>query len=65
MARAPEVGGRVPSVSKGQVIPQVSPHRVGVRVRATGRSESCLPEHVEASGTGFKLPLAFSTAQDA
>lgn len=32
MARAPEVGERVPSVCKGQVIPQTSPHRVGVCV---------------------------------
>lgn len=32
MARAPKVGERVPSVCRAQVIPQISPHGVGVCV---------------------------------
>lgn len=45
MARAPEVGGRVPSVSKGQVIPQ----RVWGCALLEGQ-RSCLPTGADALG---------------
>lgn len=53
-ARAPQVGQRVPSVSRGQVGPQRSPHSVrgrgGGRQPAGQRASACLPEQMEALG---------------